>query len=92
MQAPETGVTVRMYRTGFGDCFLLAFRGNDGAPVYMLIDCGVHSQYEGGGDRIREIVDHIRDSTEGRLDVVAITHEHADHISGSTPGGRSSKP
>lgn len=82
MQAPETGVTVRMYRTGFGDCFLLAFRGSDGAPVYMLIDCGVHGQYKGGGDRIREIVDHIRASTDGRLDVVVITHEHADHISG----------
>jgi glyoxylase-like metal-dependent hydrolase (beta-lactamase superfamily II) len=82
MKAPETGVTVRMYRTGFGDCFLLAFRGNDGAPVYMLIDCGVHSQYKGGGERIREIAEHIRASTDGRLDVVAITHEHADHISG----------
>ena len=86
MEAPETGVTVRMYRTGFGDCFLLAFRGNDGAPVYMLIDCGVHSQYKGGGDRIREIVDHIRASTDGRLEVVAITHEHADHISGFYAG------
>jgi len=71
-----------MYRTGFGDCFLLAFRGEDDKPVYMLIDCGVHSQWSGGGKRIVEIAEDIRASTGGHLEVVAITHEHADHISG----------
>jgi beta-lactamase superfamily II metal-dependent hydrolase len=82
MRAPSSGVTVRMYRTGFGDCFLLAFRGENGAPVYMLIDCGVHSQYAGGREQIVKVVDHIRESTGGNLAVIAITHEHADHISG----------
>ncbi len=82
MEAPESGVTVRMYRAGFGDCFLLAFRGADGDPVHMLIDCGVHSQYKGGSERICRIVDHVHASTGGRLAVVAVTHEHADHISG----------
>jgi len=51
---PDDGVTVRMYRIGHGDCFLLAFPGTsedttdgdttDGdtsnKPVYVLIDCG----------------------------------------------------
>jgi hypothetical protein len=82
MEAPKDGVTVRMYRAGFGDCFLLAFRGQDGAPVYMLIDCGVHSQYDGGARSIRDVAKHVRTSTGGHLHVVAITHEHADHISG----------
>ena len=82
MQAPESGVTVRMYRTGLGDCFLLAFRGRDGSPVYMLIDCGVHGQYKGGGERIGKIAEHIQASVGQRLHVVAVTHEHADHISG----------
>jgi len=82
MKAPESGVTVRMYSTGFGDCFLLAFRGADGEPAYMLIDCGVHSQYAGGGDRITAVVKDIQESTGGCLAVIAITHEHADHISG----------
>jgi hypothetical protein len=39
--APENGVTVRMYRTGHGDCFLLAFAGEAAdKPAYVLIDCG----------------------------------------------------
>ena len=33
MKVPDTGVTVRMYRAGLGDCFLLAFRGKDRKPV-----------------------------------------------------------
>jgi glyoxylase-like metal-dependent hydrolase (beta-lactamase superfamily II) len=53
---PEGGATVRMYRTGHGDCFLLAFSGKSPGkpspdkpapkepspdrPVYVLIDCG----------------------------------------------------
>ena len=82
MPAPDSGVTVRMYRAGLGDCFLLAFRGEGGQPVYMLIDCGVHSQYKGGSDLIRTIVDHIRTSTGDHLHVVVVTHEHGDHISG----------
>ena len=38
---PANGATVRMYRTGHGDCFLLAFAGQtEDKPVYVLIDCG----------------------------------------------------
>lgn len=81
MAAPSSGVTVRMYRTGFGDCFLLAFRGDDGQPVYMLIDCGVHNRYPEGSDQIAKVVKHLRGSVD-ELAVIAVTHEHADHISG----------
>jgi beta-lactamase superfamily II metal-dependent hydrolase len=82
MEAPPSGVTVRMYRTGFGDCFLLAFRGDSGEPVTMLIDCGAHSQHPDGKEQIPKIVSNIRESTRDHLAVLAITHEHADHISG----------
>jgi hypothetical protein len=71
-----------MYRARLGDCFLLAFRGRRGKPVYMLIDCGIHSQVKGGSKVIKEIAEHIRDSTKGHLDVLVMTHEHGDHISG----------
>ena len=37
---PPNGVTIRMYRIGHGDCFLLALPGEDNDPFYILIDCG----------------------------------------------------
>jgi glyoxylase-like metal-dependent hydrolase (beta-lactamase superfamily II) len=71
-----------MYRAKLGDCFLLAFPGRNQKPVYMLIDCGIHSQYKGGSKIIKDIAKHIRDSTGGHIHVLVMTHEHADHISG----------
>ncbi len=85
LQPSDGGVTVRMYRQGHGDCFLLAFpRDGGGDPVYVLIDCG----YKPGspaylGDRtIADVVRHIGESTGWRLDLVVITHEHQDHVNG----------
>lgn len=81
MEAPENGVTVRMYRQGHGDCFLLAFRKEDGSPAYFLIDCGLKSGSD-LGHSIDRIIAHIGAATDNNLDVVAITHEHDDHVTG----------
>lgn len=83
MTAPANGVKVRMYRQGHGDCFLLAMPKANGSTFYLLIDCGLKpgSEIENGPD-IVEVIDHIRDATAGFVDVVAITHEHEDHVSG----------
>jgi beta-lactamase superfamily II metal-dependent hydrolase len=83
---PKDGATVRMYRTGHGDCFLLAFAGADpGKPAYVLIDCG----YKPGSPKfidtkIAEITKSIREATGGHVDVAVITHEHQDHVNGIT--------
>lgn len=83
MTAPDSGVKVRMYRQGLGDCFLLAFPASRGErPRYMLIDCGVLLGTPQGGDRVRRVAEHIVASTGGRLDVLVATHEHWDHLSG----------
>ncbi|CAA9306821.1 MAG: hypothetical protein AVDCRST_MAG68-1072 [uncultured Gemmatimonadetes bacterium] len=84
LQPPAGGATVRMYRTGHGDCFLLAFPGETG-PVYVLIDCG----YKPGSPRFidtsaREITASIRQATGGHIHVAVITHEHQDHVNGIT--------
>lgn len=82
MTAPTSGVNLRMYNTGFGDCFLLAFPKQDGTPFYMMIDCGVHGQYRGGSMRIKRVVKGIREAIGQHLDLVVVTHEHSDHVSG----------
>jgi hypothetical protein len=75
-----------MYRTGHGDCFLLAFDGEvPGKPVYVLIDCG----YKPGspafiGTSIKDIGKNILAATGGHIDVAVITHEHQDHVNGIT--------
>ncbi len=86
-------VRVRMYKQGLGDCFLLTFPRTP-EPFHMLIDCGALKSRHYGSKEMNEAVDHIRKTlaAEGpkrapknaraRLDVVACTHEHWDHISG----------
>lgn len=79
---PNSGVTVRMYDAGFGDCFLLAFRAEDDTARYMLIDCGAHQGYAGGAARLRKIAADIAEVTDNHLHVVVVTHEHWDHLAG----------
>jgi hypothetical protein len=82
MAAPPSGVTVRMYNSGFGDTLLLAFRANDNSARYMLIDCGVHHLYPDRDKRIKKVARDISKATANHLHVVAITHEHTDHLYG----------
>jgi beta-lactamase superfamily II metal-dependent hydrolase len=91
MQPPASGVKIRMYRHGHGDCFLLAFRGSNGQPVYVLIDCGYKpgSNEAYGLSDIRTIINHIGASTDNRLDLVIVTHEHQDHVNGFGKAGTS---
>jgi hypothetical protein len=53
----------------------------DGGPFWMLIDCGIHTSIARGSETIEHIVDDILRVTR-RLDVIVMTHEHWDHISG----------
>jgi len=82
---PNSGVIkMRLYGQGLGDCFLLAFprEGEPENPCYLVIDCGVAKSTPDKGLRTRKIVESLRDSTGGHIDVLAITHQHYDHISG----------
>ena len=86
MEAPTSGVKIRMYRQGHGDCFLLAFprKGGDQRPVYMLIDCGYKpgSQITRNNKKVdaTRVVKDIATATGKKIDIVIITHEHQDHV------------
>jgi hypothetical protein len=82
-------VAMRLYGQGLGDCFLLAFRraetplGNeDTDPCYVVIDCGVAKGTPDAELRMRGIVTNILYATGGTVDVLAVTHEHYDHVIG----------
>lgn len=76
-------IIVRMYRQLLGDCFLLRIQGSDARWTHVLIDCGLLQNLKGDGVAdMAAIAEDIRRTTGGRLDVLVVTHEHWDHISG----------
>ncbi len=84
---PEAGeIRMRLYGQGLGDCFLLAFPRKDDPgnenPCYLVIDCGVAMSTPEKDVRIKKVVEDIDAATGGHIDVLAITHQHFDHISG----------
>jgi hypothetical protein len=71
-----------MYRHGLGDCFLLTFPQSDGKPVHMLIDCGIVLGTSEPGTVMKLVAEDVKSETGGELDLLVITHEHWDHLSG----------
>lgn len=80
-----------MYRHGFGDCFLLRFYGGATLQFKMLIDCGLklNDKVEGVSldDVAKDIAKLVHDKTlkKPKIDVLVVTHEHHDHVSGFHP-------
>jgi hypothetical protein len=72
---------VRMYRQGLGDCFLLTY-GEAEEAKHLLIDCGVLKGTPNAAGQMQKVVQNISDTTGGHLDVLVVTHEHWDHLSG----------
>lgn len=74
-------VRVRMFRVGFGDCFLITL----GGVHNILVDCGVHNK---GNVKVDDesLIDKafhtIAEVTNKKLDIIIATHAHQDHVSG----------
>jgi hypothetical protein len=71
-----------MYRHGLGDCFLLRLPREDGATFNVLIDCGLISVAANPKPTMQGVVADIEKVCGGKLDLVVMTHEHWDHVSG----------
>lgn len=79
----ERTLRVRMYRVGFGDCFLLSLpvvKEGRQEHRHFVIDCGVHGR--GNIGTIEKAVDNIAEVTGKKLAAIIATHSHQDHISG----------
>lgn len=82
MSAPPSGVKVRMYRQGLGDCFLLAFATGGEEPFYVLIDCGLIVGTPDAPSRMQKVAADLGKATGNHIDVLVATHQHWDHLSG----------
>jgi hypothetical protein len=73
---------VRMYRQGLGDCFLVSLPGRSKNPFHMLIDCGVHAGTAHEKSLMNDVALDVEQATEGRIDVVVVSHDHWNNVSG----------
>jgi beta-lactamase superfamily II metal-dependent hydrolase len=78
-RSKHASIRIRMYRVGFGDCFLISLKGEAGA-AHILVDCGVH--FRGDIETIEQAVEDIARETDRKLAIVIATHAHQDHVSG----------
>ena len=75
-----TSIIFRMYNTGsVGDCLLLLFKKGKVITYKMLIDCG---GWNTNSAAVTPCVQDIRTICNGELDLLVVTHQHEDHISG----------
>jgi len=80
--------SVRVYCQGLGDCILVRVKRKSGGDFKLLIDCGVVLGTEDASSIMTRVVESVVEETKekpddakGKIDVLAITHEHWDHLS-----------
>jgi hypothetical protein len=79
---PASRGFVRVYRQGLGDCILVRLKREGQADFKLLIDCGVVLGTPEPTKPMKRVVGDIVKVTESAVDILAITHEHWDHLSG----------
>jgi hypothetical protein len=77
-----TRASVRVYCHGLGDCILVQVKRKSADDFKLLIDCGVVLGTKDEIQKMTNVVENVVHDTDGRIDVLAITHEHWDHLSG----------
>ena len=75
-------VTVRMFCQGLGDCFLITVPQTGSKPYSILIDCGVAMGTPQADTIMQAAVKEIAGLTDGIVDLLVVTHQHWDHVSG----------
>jgi hypothetical protein len=78
-------VRIRMYRRLLGDCFLITIGDPKAARdkrAHILIDCGVLQHVPNEAGLMKEVAADLRETVGDYVDLLVITHEHWDHISG----------
>jgi ribonuclease BN (tRNA processing enzyme) len=73
-----------MYNTGsVGDCLLYLFKADNAVKFTMLVDCG---GIKTTSQLITPCIQDIKAACGGTIDLLVITHQHEDHLSGFNLG------
>lgn len=80
-------VRVRMYQVGFGDCFLVSVEYDEAdasgrAERHVLFDLGSTRSPRNGKATMESVARLLAEHTNGRLDILVVTHRHKDHLHG----------
>ena len=80
-------VRVRMYQVGFGDCVLVSVEYDEAdasgrAERHVLFDLGSTRSPEKGKATMESVARLVAEHTNGRLDILVVTHRHKDHLHG----------
>lgn len=75
-------VTVRMFCQGLGDCFLITVPQAGAKKYSILIDCGVAMGTPQSDSIMKAVVAEVGRLTDGVVDLLVVTHQHWDHVSG----------
>jgi hypothetical protein len=80
---PQTiRATVRMYRQGFGDCFLLSLKDAGGPDYKILVNCGVVLGTPNAAFIMAKIAEDILVTTNATVDTLIITQALWSKVSG----------
>lgn len=79
--APIADAADKSYKGMLGDCFLIRLEAG-ATKSHILIDCGMLLGSPDAKSRAVHIAEDIAKTCSGRLDLLVVTHEHWDHISG----------
>jgi glyoxylase-like metal-dependent hydrolase (beta-lactamase superfamily II) len=74
--------TVRMYCHGLGDCFLVSIPRSGERPFWLMVDAGVLLGTSDAPKRMAAVFESILKATGGQIDLLIVTHQHWDHVSG----------
>ena len=74
-------VRVRAYNVGFGDAILVRVPGRS-KYQFVLVDFGNAIGRGGSNAMFPAIAEDIEKETNGRLDVLVMSHKHVDHMEG----------
>jgi hypothetical protein len=80
--AAGADVSVRMFCQGLGDCFLITIPQADTRPYSVLIDFGVAMGTSRADVIMKQVLNKIGELTQGTVDLLVVTHQHWDHVSG----------